>query len=272
MNDSNPTTNLRIEGRPTAVAGRVVHFGSLVIELAPEAPTPNLQTHCVLHAQLHLDGGSFAWRQIDSAFQVIGQIAQQRSEPAASPSATPNQPPSRPAAAERPAPGPGAAARAEQALATHDPVTAGAATASPKAPAGAGGTVSAFQKVSQRPAPGTSAGPTQSPNQASKLAPPPAGNPTAAPKGDPYGSLVAQRQTSRSSATSTAASSPAGSSATSSAGAAGQAKGPSGGSAFAQLVGQGAARGQASSAGGAVPNTGFRAGGDDDPAFQDVPF
>ena len=152
MNDSNPTTNLRIEGRPTAVAGRAVHFGSLVIELAPEAPTPNLQTHCVLHAQLHRHGGGFVWRQIDSAFQVIGQIAEQRSEPrtsTASASAAPIQPPAKPAAGQRTAPSSEPAAPAPQDVAAHEQPATGAATASPKPSAGAGGNVSAFQRVSR---------------------------------------------------------------------------------------------------------------------------
>lgn len=150
MNDSRPTTTLRIEGRPTAIADRVVHFGSLAVVLAPNAPTPNLQTHCVMHARLE-QGGS--WKQADSSFQVIGSMVDQTSQPSRA-AATATAADAAPAKGDGASSGPTASttpsrstARADEQEAppaTRSSSTAQQATPSPASPASPAATRSPF--------------------------------------------------------------------------------------------------------------------------------
>jgi hypothetical protein len=267
MNDT--TTSLRIEGRPTAVAERMVYFGSLAVALAADAPTPNLQTHCVMHARLQREGGALVWRQVDSAFQVIGHVAVERAQddkPSESVAANQAQTPSQASNA----------APMEQATATRTatpqrpPVEAPAKevgeAASSQRHLGAGGNVSPFQRVAQsRPSsPDASPAPSQAKTAAAE------GTASAPAQGDPYGNLVSRQQATRSTpaADQPAPAASAARAAPASLGGAG--KPSSGGSAFAQLVGSGAARTHASPGGAAAPNTGFRA--DEDDGLGDVPF
>lgn len=261
MNDSNSITQLRIEGRPTAVAGRVAHFGSLSIELVPDAPTLNMQTHCVIHARLQRDGDRLVWKQVDRAFQVIGHV----SGPADVGATPRNDSPGSRQAVQSETAGAAQVASAQGEAATQAQERTAAGAAQPRV----GGNVSSFRAAAQARS-GPAGVASAAPQGANTPAAAPSASPaTAAAKTDPYRSLLGQPQGSGAAGSQDKAT-PASSAPRAAPPAATPAKPTSGGNPFAQLAGARAPRAQTPTASSAAPNTGFRAGEEDE--LGDVPF